>query len=199
MEPAVSQDPTGDPERGARSEHLRANAAGVFVWALLGLFMGGLGPGVAALMIDNGWEFAGFVVSSEAYGLLSGALIGLIDPPRRLPGNTWQRPLWSGLVGIPLGVAWAASAGAVGGAGFAAIMTVFAGAPPNVGDTFALFSFFGMILGAIVGTPGVVLFSAVRGWTLSAEMPWWIAHAAAIVVTAFLSFPGFALIFGGMP
>tara|TARA_B100001989_G_scaffold182504_1_gene132666 strand:- start:265 stop:852 length:588 start_codon:yes stop_codon:yes gene_type:complete len=192
----VAVDPPVDVDVDDRTDRLRASAQGMFVWAVLGLLLGGIGPGVAALLIDDGVEFAGFIVSSELFGLFSGLLLGLLDMPRRLPARPW-RPLVAGLIGLPMGVVWAGSAGVAGGAGMIAIMSLFS-SPPDPLGALAVFGFFGGVLGAVVGTPGVAVFCAVRGWTLNSGMPWWLAHVAALVVTAILSFPGFLLVLGGI-
>jgi len=175
----------------------RRLAWGVGTWALLGMLLGGVGPGVAALVLDEGWVFAGFVIASELFGLLSGALLGLLDLPSRLPEPALLRAGLSGVLGLPLGLLWAGAAGAVGALGFVGTQLIFSGAPPaGLGETLFTFGLIGAALGAVVGTPGVVTFCAVRGWTLSAGLPWWLAHAAAVLVTGLLAIPGFGFVLG---
>lgn len=185
---------------------LRATGQGVAVWALLGLLLGGAGPGLAAIFLGGG-AFAVYVVASELAGVVLGALVGLLDLPRRLGGPPTRGAVLSGLLSIPLGAIWAGLTGALGGLALAGAMQFASPMPftPSLSGAWAsdllgllvLFGGIGGALGVVVGTVPVVVFSVLRSLSLTRGWPWWTAHLGAVILAGALSIPGFLLVLGG--
>ena len=172
---------------------------------MLGLILGGLGPGVASLTMGGMWVL--FVLASELVGVGGGVLMGIIDPPRRLVkpgargGKLVSGLVLTGLAVLPLAVGWTAIAGAV-----AALCTfMLPGLLGSVGhmdwEAIPLFAVLGAAMGVLAGTPGVVVFGMVRAGGIATEGRIWPVAAglfAAGLVTAILSLPAFMLVVGAV-
>jgi hypothetical protein len=193
-----------------RAAGMRRLAGGVAAWTLLGFILGSLAPGVAVLIIVPGeGMFAIFVAVSTVVGLLGGVGLGLADPAGRLvqPGARGEqlvaRAVVSGLLGGVVGAVWTALAGAIAGIAMFSMPALLPSSVPGGVDLAFLVSIggIGAALGAVAGTPGVVVFSVVRTISVARRWPWWVAVvavAAAAVVTAALSVPAFVLVLGGL-
>ena len=131
---------------------------GIASWTALGFLMGGMCPGIAALTFPEPWAFAGYIVAAQVVGALSGALWGVLDVPGRLRVPLALRIVGSVLLGIPIGVLWAGGAGAAGGLGLAGSIMAYEGVPTDPDLVWAVIAL-GAVFGAVVGTPGVVVFS----------------------------------------
>lgn len=183
--PEPRSEAPSDTRGAARASRARALSQGVVVWALAGLIFGGVGPGLVAMSAANPAEFAGFIVGSEAAGIVSGAIVGLLDWPRRLRLPTVWRVVLSSVIGLLLGPLWAGVAGAAGGVAFGASILAIEGGGSVIGshgpslDLLPTLGMMGAMFGVVVGTPAVVLFAMGRALTLSKGWPWWLPHAIA--------------------
>ncbi|MFK7929426.1 MAG: hypothetical protein AB8H79_14620 [Myxococcota bacterium] len=184
-----------DPFAQARLDGAQRLAGGVAAWSVLGLILGGLGPGVSALFLGGGFAF--FVIASEVVGVGGGVLMGVIDPPGRMVHEGLRGPelraklAAATVVSACAGVLWAGSAGAVGAFCLFPLGDLLAGRTIT-GDGIGLLCLLGAVMGALAGTPAVATFSLVRGIGVAYGRAWWHTIAgigAAGVVTALLSLP----------
>lgn len=173
----------------------RQRVDGIVQWLLLGFFLGGLGPLVPLVLTGAAAPFVAFVLGSTLIGCAGGLVLGLLDPPRfgfrdghRI--DALLAALVHGTVALFVGSLWASLAGA--GGGLATYGVLAWNLPPGaVGLPPALVLSMGAGMGALGGTPGVVVFSVVRAALQRLGWPTWPALPAAALVTLMLGLLAF--------
>jgi hypothetical protein len=177
---------------------------GVAHWTVLGLLLGGIGPGIVVLTTgESGLMLGLFVAASELVGVLGGVALGVLDLPGRIARTARGRyqaaaaTVAAGLVGLGLGALWGGLAGAAGGLAVATPMIINTPGGFNPGGLL-FFASFGAMLGALTAPAGVSLFCGLRALLIYASKPTWPATLVASVATGTVGLTVGSLLLGGL-